>query len=333
MKLARSRIWIGALLLTGACFDDAPQRESTGPSDETSADDASSELEACVDLAEHITEDDLVPHLEALQAIANANGNRRSIGTEGYDQSVAYVRARLEAFGYEVTEHEIDVDVAGQIRRTTSVLAETDAGDPDEVVMLGAHLDSVPTGPGINDNGTGIAALLEVARVVHGCDSTRRIRFAWWAAEEAMLAGSTAYVESLSDDERDAIVAYLNFDMIGSPNYVRFVYDVSSPPGSGDIEDAFLDYFDDEGLEVEPIGYSGRSDHVAFFEHGIAIGGLFTGADMAMTADEAHTYDGQAGAAYDACYHDACDDIDNVDFEVLETMGRAIAHAVEVLAM
>ena len=315
----------------------APDGGASGESD------ASSESESpidCADLPSHITADGMRAHLEALESIATANGNRRSVGTVGYDQSVDYMREQLEAAGYVVTTHELDVEVAGEMRHTASVLAETPSGDPDDVIILGAHLDSVPSGPGINDNGTGVAALLEIARAIHGCATTRRVRFAWWGAEEVMLAGSTAYVASLDAAERDAITTYMNFDMIGSPNYVRFVYDgdgsafaEAGPPGSAELEHAFSDYFESVGSATEEIAFGGRSDYVAFLESGIGVGGLFTGANSVKSEAEAQVYGGRAGVAYDACYHEPCDGVDNVDLGVLESMARAIAHAVELLAM
>lgn len=233
---------------------------------------------------------------------------------------------------------EMDVDVIHELRPTASVIAETSASD--EVVVLGAHLDSVQNGPGINDNGSGVAALLEVARAIHGCETTRGVRFAWWTAEEIGLVGSTHYVESLEQSSRDAIWAYLNFDMVGSPNWARFRYDgdgsafaPGGPPGSAEIEQVFVDYFDGIGMTVEEIAFGGRSDYVAFVDHGIAAGGLFTGAEGVKTDAQAEAHGGSAGEPFDACYHSACDDIDNVDLDALETSARAIAYALEVHAL
>jgi len=233
---------------------------------------------------------------------------------------------------------EMDVDVIHELRPTASVIAET--ADADDVLVLGAHLDSVLTGPGINDNGSGVAALLEVARAIHGCETTRSVRFAWWTAEEVGLVGSTQYVESLDPTARDAIWAYLNFDMVGSPNWARFRFDgdgsafaPGGPPGSGELEQAFVDYFDGIGITTEEIAFGGRSDYVAFVDHDIAAGGLFTGAEGVKTDAQAEAHGGRAGAAFDGCYHAACDDIDNVDLDALETSARAIAYALEVHAL
>ncbi len=156
--------------------------------------------------------------------------------------------------------------------------------------MAGAHLDSVADGPGINDNGSGSAALLEIAMQMAelSIEPRNTVRFAWWGAEEAGLVGSQFYVDSLTKREVKNIELYLNFDMIGSPNYGRFVYDgdgdafgIKGPTGSANIERTFEDYFASQGLASEPTAFDGRSDYDAFITAGIPAGGLFTGAEDA----------------------------------------------------
>ncbi|MEO3815302.1 M28 family metallopeptidase [Plantactinospora sp. B24E8] len=225
---------------------------------------------------------------------------------------------------------------------TENIFAESRWGDPDNVVMAGAHLDSVPEGPGINDNGSGSAALLEIAEQMRWIPTKNRIRFALWGAEEANLVGSTYYVANLSQAEQDRIALYLNFDMVGSPNYVRFVYDgdnsafppgtgsAAGPPGSGAIEELFHDYFASQRLDSAETPFSGRSDYGPFIAAGVDIpsGGLFTGAELIKTAEEAAAYGGTAGQPYDPCYHQRCDDINNVSAKAIDEMSDAIAHAI-----
>jgi Zn-dependent M28 family amino/carboxypeptidase len=203
-------------------------------------------------------------------------------------------------------------------------------------VFAGAHLDSTENGPGINDNGSGSAALLTTALEVSrsGLKPDRHLRFAWWGAEEAGLLGSEHYVASLSEDELTDIALNLNFDMVGSPNYVRFVYDgdgsdseAAGPAGSDRIEREFVRWFERQGLETEPTAFDGRSDYGPFIDAGIPAGGLFTGAEGVKTEEQAATYGGTAGEAYDPCYHQACDTRDNIDDEVLDQMADAVAHA------
>ncbi len=222
---------------------------------------------------------------------------------------------------------------------TSNVIAETRYGNQNNVVMIGAHLDSVAEGPGINDNGTGSATLLEIAEQMNKVKPKSKVRFALWGAEEANLVGSTFYVNSLSEDDAAKIALYLNFDMIGSPNYVRFVYDgdgsatpVAGPEGSAAIEQLFHDYFASQGLATSETAFDGRSDYGPFIAVGIPAGGLFTGAEGTKTAAEAAIYGGTAGAPYDSCYHQACDTITNVNPQALEEMADATAHALITFA-
>jgi Zn-dependent M28 family amino/carboxypeptidase len=234
-------------------------------------------------------------------------------------------------------------DTLAELRTTRNVIAETPGGDPNRVIVVGAHLDSVSRGPGINDNGSGSATILEVAEVFaeQERESRNQLRFMWYAAEEAGLVGSTFYVNNLSQAERDQIELMLNFDMIGSPNFVRFVYDGNNssfpvgpgvqqgPPGSGAIEQVFLDYFASQGLANEPTPFSGRSDYGPFITTaGIPAGGLFTGAEGVKTPAQAAIYGGVAGQQYDPCYHLACDTFANNSDAALDQMSDAAAHAV-----
>jgi Zn-dependent M28 family amino/carboxypeptidase len=216
-------------------------------------------------------------------------------------------------------------DTLSETRSTVNVFAETRAGRDDNVVMVGAHLDSVYQGPGINDNGSGSSALLEVAWKMRKVDVENKVRFAWWGAEEFGLLGSDHYVYTLPDDEREDIALYLNFDMVASPNYVRFIYDgdgsafgLAGPQGSAQIESLYEDFYASRNLAWEPTEISFRSDYAAFFDFGIPFGGLFTGAEGIKTPEEQAIYGGTVGEQYDACYHLACDTIDNLDLEVFD---------------
>ncbi|GAA4398978.1 aminopeptidase PaaP [Fodinibacter luteus] len=225
---------------------------------------------------------------------------------------------------------------------TSNVIAETTGGDPDNVIVVGAHLDSVGVGAGINDNGSGSATILEIAEQLTKVTPRNKVRFIWFGAEESGLLGSEAYVAGLSAQERSQIAAMLNFDMVGSPNFVRFVYDgdlsdsspppSGAPPGSDAIETLFLEYFASQGLATEPTAFDGRSDYGPFIEAGIPAGGLFTGAEGIKSAEQAATYGGEAGEQYDPCYHLACDDIDNLSVAALDQMSDAAAHATISLA-
>lgn len=222
-----------------------------------------------------------------------------------------------------------------------NILADT-GGRADRTVVVGAHLDSVAEGPGINDNGSGSAAILETALQMAALDikPTNRVRFAFWGGEEDGLIGSEYYVSQLTARQLKEHAVNLNFDMVGSPNFVRYVYDgdgsafgEKGPNGSALVEKVFLDYFKSQNLPVAPTAFDGRSDYFGFINNGIPAGGLFTGAEDLKTPEEAAIFGGTAGAPLDPCYHSACDTIGNVNQAVLEEMADAIAHSTLTFAM
>jgi Zn-dependent M28 family amino/carboxypeptidase len=243
----------------------------------------------------------------------------------------------------------VTVDYVADQRTTYNVLAETDRGNDANVVMAGAHLDSVQDGPGINDNGSGSAALLETAIQMAKVKPANTVRFAWWGAEESGLLGSEHYVEGLTDEQADAIALYLNFDMVASPNYSFGVYDGDNsggsaapgfiPPGSAEIEDLFERFYTSRGEPFQDSEFSGRSDYGPFIAVGIPAGGLFTGAEVPKTAAEAARYGGVAGAAFDPCYHAFCDNLTGAGQpaalyaqlrEDYELVGNINVHALDV---
>ena len=250
------------------------------------------------------------------------------------------------AIGKELFENPgtYHLKVTAHVVTTSSanVIADTPTGRADRIVVVGSHLDSVAAGPGINDNGSGSAAGLEVAKqfMRSGVKPVNKVRFAFWGAEEFGLLGSEYYVSHLPAKELKNIALDLNFDMVASPNFVRFIYDgdgdetgTKGPNGSGTIERVFSDYFASQGLETDPTEFDGRSDYGAFIDRGIPAGGLFTGAEGIKTAAQAVIYGGAAGQPYDPCYHAACDTTANINALAHDQMSDAIAHTVLQFAM
>ena len=228
-----------------------------------------------------------------------------------------------------------------QILPTSNVLAEKTGTNNNNVVMAGAHLDSVLAGPGINDNGSGSAALLEAAEQLANIKPRNTMRFAWWGAEESGLVGSTNYVNGLSQAEKDRIALYLNFDMVGSPNYIfmmqdadqsSFVAPVAVPAGSTAIEDLFESYYTLKGEPYDDSAFDGRSDYQAFIVNDIPAGGLFTGAEVRKTAEQASIWGGTVGAQFDPCYHAACDTFANNSNHALDVNSDAVGFAILTFA-
>ncbi|MBI4957684.1 MAG: M20/M25/M40 family metallo-hydrolase [Myxococcales bacterium] len=245
----------------------------------------------------------------------------------GRELVAALERGPVELHVVADTEHRLEPEA--------SLLVEVAGRRRDEVLMAGAHLDSVKEGPGVNDNGTGSAALLEIARALAGCTPERTVRLAWWGAEEPGLLGSDAYVAELGPDERRRVRAYVNLDMLGSVNHIFEIADGDGSKGKGrgpgtsaELERFFLDDFAEAKLPVVERPYHFRSDYRAFHRAGIGVGEVTTGADEKKGPAEVALFGGTNGRP-DPCYHRPCDTVKNVDFDVYEAVARSVARAVE----
>ncbi|MBV9091592.1 MAG: M28 family peptidase [Mycobacteriaceae bacterium] len=223
-----------------------------------------------------------------------------------------------------------------------NIIAQTRTGSARNVVMAGAHLDSVAAGPGINDNGSGVAAVLETAVQMGSSPPVRNaVRFGFWGAEELGLVGSNKYVESLDVDGLKDIALYLNFDMLGSPNPGYFTYDgdQSAPPnpdrsaprvpqGTAGIERTLMAYLTSTGHQAEDMSFDGRSDYLGFTSAGIPAGGLFSGAEGNKTTDQAQLWGGEADRPFDPNYHQKADTLDNINRTALGINGEGVAYSV-----
>ena len=275
-------------------------------------------------------------HLRKLQQITDQNGGNRVSPGPGYDASLEYVVDVLRKAGWQVNTPEFDVD--GD--RVRNVIAETRTGDPDDVVMAGAHLDTVEDSPGMNDNGSGSAALLEIAVRMGGSPKvTNQVRLAWWGAEESGLNGSTHYVETLSRADRRGIALYLNLDMVASPNVGYLVEggvgdgEDAGPEGSAEVARVLAERLAATGVTPEIIEFAGDSDYVPFIEAGIPTGGAFTGDYEEKTREQARRWGGRAGADFDPCIHEPCDDLDNVNVKALDRYTQAVAGTIAHFAI
>ncbi|MEV0154952.1 M28 family metallopeptidase [Micromonospora sp. NPDC050686] len=266
-------------------------------------------------------------HLTQFNSIATSNGGNRRAGSAGYTASVAYVKGKLQAAGYTVTEQTC----TSCTYPGSNLIAEWPQGPTDQVVMFGAHLDSVAAGPGINDNGSGSASLLENALVLASQrpTMTKRVRFAWWNGEEQGLQGSKFYVNSLSTTQKGYIKGYYNFDMVGSPNGGYFINRITSTTAA-----PLKAYWDSFGLQPEEnTEGAGRSDDYSFNNAGIPTSGYAAGASYTKTSAQASKWGGTAGAAYDGCYHRSCDTTSNINTTVLNRSADGIAYAIWQLAV
>lgn len=226
-------------------------------------------------------------------------------------------------------EVRMRVDSVSEMRRSNNVIAELGSGD--RVAMAGAHLDSVPEGPGINDDGSGVATLLELAEQLGGAaPPPTRVRFAFWNAEELGLYGSRDYVRRLPAAERKRIAGYLNLDMVGSANGGRLIYGGTRGPAA-DAARAVRGYFAerDEPLDVTHPGQA--SDHAPFVTAGITVIGLFSGANEIKSESQQEEWGGRADRPFDSCYHLKCDTVDRIDPRTLSELTDAAAIALHSL--
>jgi Zn-dependent M28 family amino/carboxypeptidase len=230
--------------------------------------------------------------------------------------------------------------------KTRNVLAQTKTGATDNVVMVGAHLDSPPASAGINDNATGVAALLETAAAL-GAEpqSTNAVRFAFWGSEEYALSGASKYVRGLDDEHLDDIALYLEADMIGSSNAGYFTYDGDQsgqanpaipvgavPAGSAGIERMLAGYLNLAGVRPADIQLARNTDYNAFLSAGVPVGGLTTGASQRKTQAQARLWGGRAGVPFDPDFRTPRDNVDGIDRQALSVMGSALAFAVGTYA-
>ena len=289
-------------------------------------------------LAGEVSDARAVKHLQALQKIADENGGNRAAGTPGYDASVKYVVDVLRKAGFKPSTPTFessggDGDGDGGSGPQRNVIAQTSTGNPSQVVMIGAHLDSVEDGPGIVDNGSGVATLLEIATQLGADPSVQNtVRFGFFGDEESGAVGSTGYLEGLSADDRNKIKLYLNVDMVASPNGGYLVQggkgrdeEEAGPPGSATIGRVLADQLTKTGVASPEIIEFVGDDESPFIEAGIPVGGAESGDDEEKTAKQAKAWGGQAGEVYDRCYHEACDTIDNINRDLLDHYLRAIA--------
>ncbi|WP_414505063.1 M20/M25/M40 family metallo-hydrolase [Streptomyces sp. NEAU-L66] len=268
-------------------------------------------------------------HLTELNNIATRNGGNRKSSGQGYRDSVAYVKNKLQAAGYTVTEQPCTSGCASGAG--PNVIAEWPQGDATKVYMFGSHLDGVGAGPGINDNGSGSAALLETALTLaeqHPAMAAR-VRFGWWTDEEQGLNGSDFYIGSLSSAERSKIKAYYNFDMIASTNGGYFINHVTSTAAQ-----PMKAYWDSLGLQPEEnTEGAGRSDDYSFEQAGIPTSGYAMGAGARKTSAQAAKWGGTANRSYDPCYHQSCDTTGNINATGLNRSVDGIAYTLWNLAV
>jgi Zn-dependent M28 family amino/carboxypeptidase len=283
--------------------------------------------------------------------VANSEDNDEMGGTLGEDSNpkipvISITKASGDRLRAAPGDATLRLDAGVRVEKTRNVVAQTKTGSSADVVMVGAHLDSVPEGPGINDNGSGVAAVLETALQLGPSPAVQNaVRFGFWGGEELGLKGSNNYVQSLNVEQLKDIALYLNFDMLGSPNpgYLTYDGDQSVPPsprdpnprvpeGSAGIERNLVAYLKDAGKTAQDTGFDGRSDYDGFTLAGVPAGGLFSGAEEKMSEQQAELWGGKANEPFDPNYHQKTDTYDHIDRDALGINGAGVAYVVGIYA-
>ena len=279
------------------------------------------------------------------------SGSPKGVFTTGYYRALTVPVAVIDADADAALRRTdapvlLMLDAKAAMVKSRNVLAQTKTGDTHNVVVAGAHLDTVVGSPGINDDGTGVAALLETAAALGGqAQITNAVRLMFWGAEESVLAGSTKYVQGLNRDQLNDIALYLDVEMLGSPNVGFFTYDGDQsgqanpdvpentvPVGSAGIERTLAGYLNLAGIRPADMPLGLGSDYSAFLDAGVPIGGTTTGAAQRKTALQARLWGGTAGVAFDRNYHLPGDTVDNVNRDALAVTGPGVAFAVGTYA-
>jgi Zn-dependent M28 family amino/carboxypeptidase len=238
----------------------------------------------------------------------------------------------LAAQGPVTLHFKTDVNLTQRI--DYDILAETEAGDPTKILQVGAHIDGVAAGPGINDDGSGTSMNLTIAHQIKklGLVPQYKIRFGWFSGEEQGLFGSQYLVNQINSRDLSSVVGMLDYDMIASTNYVAYVYDgaaSNAPPGSSIMENVHTDFIHNVlGKETLKYPFDGRSDYGGWIARQVPATGLYTGAERIKTDDMVRQYGGQAGIQQDPCYHEWCDTVFNLSQYGLSEFSKVLAHGV-----
>ncbi|MFP3391442.1 M28 family peptidase [Brevibacillus sp. SIMBA_040] len=183
--------------------------------------------------------------------------------------------------------------------------------DNGQIIIVGAHHDSVEGAPGANDDASGTATTLELARVMANMPTDTEIRFITFGAEENGLLGSYAYVESMSEEEVENTVGMFQMDMVGSKDAGKLI--MYTVDGEKNVVTDLGAAAGSRLSETVNYGREGRSDHVPFAEAGIPAA-LFIHAPV------------------EPWYHSPEDSIDKISKDKLQEVAEIVGAAVYQIA-
>ncbi|EXB28138.1 M42 glutamyl aminopeptidase family protein [Acinetobacter baumannii 1437282] len=294
----------------------------------------------------------MMTHLHVFEQIAKQHGGNRAVGTQGGLASADYIldHAKKAGFTTELQAFENREKTKGQ-----NIIVEIPGESKQDIILLGAHYDSVKMGPGINDNASGVALLLELMAQLsqQKIKPKHSIHLAFWDSEEVGIAGSQAYVKKLSAEQLKAIKAYINVDMVGTKDPEILIADGdkssvdemekmlkergmqeqdykplldglrSIPSHSGDLalENTLKEFFKAKNLKIkEDVATLTASDTAPFLGK-VPVTSVILFNEQ-MKGDELE---------FAPCYHKACDTIEQVDPKSMQLAGDAVVYLLQSL--
>lgn len=310
-------------------------------------------------LKENVSVNDTWKYLEEFQRIADNNGNNRAVGSPGGIASKNYIVNVLQSLGLEPVVQEFKNSNG---KKGYNIIVEI-KGKTNFVTMLGAHYDSVESGPGINDNATGTAVVLEIISkiVKEKTIPNHTLRFAFWDSEEHGVEGSKYYVDQLKKEDLSILKNYLNVDMVGTTNPNILITD-----GDGTSWESFKDKLlqnsetEDEkkyalGLLESmktgfPVQVKGAEKLEKIFSDYLTVNNIAFEEDYTLSnSTDVFPFLGKVPTfgfimmneqqlesgenLYAPCYHQACDDIKNVDKTSLKIALESMSHLLNEIAI
>lgn len=214
----------------------------------------------------------------------------RVAGTDAEREAAVYIKNEFESLGYEVSTQEFDIRGNNKSRNVIAVKSPVGIENP-EIIYVTAHYDSVPGSPGANDDATGTAAILELARNMNNVSTDKEIRFIAFGAEEIGLVGSRYYVDQLSDSEIDRSIINFQLEMLGSiwePSSKLLVNTVDGNPNL--VWEYTKAASETLGVNDSVVLFRrGSSDHVPFHNVGIDAAALNMGPESGGLEPWYHT--------------------------------------------
>lgn len=309
-----------------------------------------------ISIEQSISKESTWKHLEDIQKIADQNKNHRSVGSPGGIATANYIVEQLELSGLKAVRLPFEAEGVDKKKIKGQNIIVDIPGKSSDIVFFGAHYDSVENGPGINDNATGVAILLEIASVVKkkNIQPEKTIRIAFWDAEESGVVGSADYIKSISEEEKKKISSYVNVDMVGTKDSEILILD-----GDRSSIQPFKDTLKKNGLadkDIEamvggiPAAHQGSSKLEKIAESYLKAKNIKYKDDLftSLSTDTApffklspttglmmtHEILEKDGALlYASCYHQACDNINNVDKKSFDIAIGLISHFADELAL